>query len=401
MAHILQCHKIAKTDFVRGQGCRLYDAQGRQYLDFESGCWSAALGHSHPRINRVMQTQIEQVTHLGTYYPNQLAEEAAVDVLDIAGIGDGKCVFLSSGSEAVEFAVQAARRITGKPLLLTFTNSYLAAYGSAGRKSTDEWHLLDWTACPEAELLNRLDEIPFDRIGAFVFEPGGSGIAFVRFPPKQLVAELAQRVKQNGGLLIANEITTGMGRTGKWFGFQHYDFQPDVVSIGKGLGNGYPVSAVAMRREFAEKLESGGFYYAQSHQNDPLGCAVAREVIAVFREEGWVEKGDITGQHFLDGLKQLEGKYKIVKEARGRGMLLGLAFHPHESFSAETAHLALLERGFLAGYSPAGNLLRFDPALVTRKEEIDALLEGLGQILYSLECEPRQPVISKEPLCSD
>ena len=147
MDHILQCHKITKTDFVRGQGCYLYDEQGKRYIDFESGSWSTALGHSHPRINQVMEAQIKKVIHLGTYYPSLLAEDAAMDVLDIVGIDDGKCVFLSSGSEAVEFAVQAVRRITGKPLLLTFTNSYLAAYGSAGRKSTDEWYLLDWSAC--------------------------------------------------------------------------------------------------------------------------------------------------------------------------------------------------------------------------------------------------------------
>jgi acetylornithine/N-succinyldiaminopimelate aminotransferase len=381
MGHILQCHQITKTDFARGQGCHLYDEHGKEYIDFESGCWSTALGHSHPRINQVMEAQIKQVTHLGTYYPNRLAEDAATAVLEIAGIGDGKCIFLSSGSEAVEFAVQATRRITGKQLLLTFSNSYLAAYGSAGRKSSDEWYLLDWNSRPEAELPGRLDEIPFDRIGAFVFEPGGSGSAFVRFPPKQLVLEITKRVKQAGGLLIANEITTGMGRTGKWFGFQHYDFQPDIVSIGKGLGNGYPVSAIAIQMELAEKLENCGFHYVQSHQNDPLGCAIAREVIAVFREEDWVEKGNAVGMYFLEGLKRLEGKYPIVKEARGRGMLLGLEFRPHDGFLAETAHLALLEKGFLAGYSPAGNLLRFDPALIITKDKIDLLLESLDHIL--------------------
>jgi acetylornithine aminotransferase len=384
MEHLLQSHKITKTDFIRGQGCHLYDEQGKEYLDFESGCWSTALGHSHPRINQVMEAQIKQVVHLGTYYPNRLAEDAATAVLEIVGMNDGKCVFLSSGSEAVEFAVQAARRITGKHLLLTFSNSYLAAYGSAGRKSADEWCLFDWSASTEAEQLERLNEIPFEKIGAFVFEPGGSGSAFVRFPPKELVQLLARRVKQEGGLLIANEITTGLGRTGKWFGFQHYDYQPDIVSIGKGLGNGYPVSAIAMQQELAEKLEHGGFYYVQSHQNDPLGCAIAKEVIAIFREENWVEKGNQTGLYFLEGLKWLEEKYEIVKEARGRGMLLGLAFQPHASFSATTAYFALLEKGFLAGFSPVGNLLRFDPALVIGKDEIDLLSKGLEQIFARL-----------------
>jgi acetylornithine aminotransferase len=381
MDHILKCHDIAKISFVRGENCTLYDERGKRYVDFESGIWSTVLGHSHPRINRVMSTQIGQVIHLGPRFPGFLAEEAARDVLDITGSDDGKCVFLSSGSEAVEFAVQATRRVTGKHLLLTFTNSYLGAYGSSGRKSADEWHLFDWDVCANADHSDCLKEIPFERIGGFAFEPGGSGLGFVRFPPKQLVQSIVQRARQEGGLLVANEVTTGMGRTGKWFGFQHYDIQPDIVALGKGLGNGYPVSAVAMKRDVAEKLENSGFRYVQSHQNDPLGCSVAQEVIAVLCEENWVERGDAIGAYFLERLKQLGERHALVKEARGRGMLLALEFHPHETFSATSASQSLLEQGFLVGYYPAGNILRFDPALTIEKKDVAHLLDCLDRIL--------------------
>ena len=377
MDHILKCHEIFKTDFVRGQNCHLYDRQGKKYVDFESGIWCTALGHNHPQVNRAIETQLKFVAHLGTRYPNSLAEEAAVDVLDVVGIEDGKCIFLSSGSEAVECGVQIVQRITGKPLLLTCHNSFLGSYGSAGQKRPDEWYLFDWSVS------DSLDEIPFERIGGFIFEPGGSGIGFVKFPPKGLVQEIVQRVKHTGGLVAVNEITTGMGRTGKWFGFQHYDIQPDIVSLGKGLGNGYPVSAVAMKRELAEKLEESGFRYVQSHQNDPLGCCIAGEVIATFREESWVERGNAKGECFLEGLKQLEKKHTIVKEARGRGMLLALEFHPRRDFSAASAYHALLEKGFLVGYYPAGNILRFDPALTIEEEDITQLLECLDVMLAS------------------
>jgi acetylornithine/N-succinyldiaminopimelate aminotransferase len=385
MNHLLKTHEIVKTDFVRAENCYLYDAQGKRYVDLESGTWSAALGHSHPRINQRMKAQIDQVIHLGTRYPNFLAEDAAGAVLEIVGLGNGKCVFLSSGSEAVEFGVQTVRRIIQKPALLTFSNSYLAAYGSAGRKSAEEWQLFDWSACADADPSECLKEIPFERIGGFVLEPGGSGIGFVKFPPKPLVQEIARRVQAAGGLLVANEITTGMGRTGKWFGFQHYDVQPDIVALGKGLGNGYPVSAVAMRRDIAEKLEDSGLRYAQSHQNDPLGCAIAKEVITILREEHWVERGNAVGARFLERLKRLAEKYAIVKEARGRGMLLALEFQPHESFSATSAYQALVEQGFLAGYYPAGNILRFDPSLTIEEEDITRLLECLDAILDTVE----------------
>ena len=379
MDHILQCHEIFKTDFVHGENCHLYDSDGRKYIDFESGIWCTALGHNHPRVNQAIEKQLKQIAHLGTRYPNILAEEAAMDVLDAVGIQDGKCTFLSSGSEAVEFGVQIVRRMTGKPLLLTFHNSYLGSYGSAGQKRLDEWCLLDWSA--EAPL----EDIPFEKIGGFIFEPGGSGIGFVKFPPKGLVQEIVRRVKEAGGFVAVNEITTGMGRTGKWFGFQHYDIQPDIVSLGKGLGNGYPVSAVAMRQEVARKLEKEGFRWVQSHQNDPMGCSIAKEVITIFREEKWVERGNVKGKYFLGELEQLEKKHPVVKEARGRGMELALEFYPQEDFSATAAYHALLEKGFLVGYYPAGNMLRFDPALTIEKEDITHLLECLNVILESVD----------------
>jgi acetylornithine/N-succinyldiaminopimelate aminotransferase len=384
MDHILRCHEIVKTDFVSGQNCYLYDVEGKKYVDFESGTWATALGHNHPRVNRKMETQLKQIAHLGTRYPSFLAEAAAIDVLDIVGIDDGKCVFLSSGSEAVEFGVQAIRRVTGRPWMLTFQNSFLASYGSAGRKELDEWVLFDWSACTHTDPCDCLEKIPFERIGGFAFEPGGSGIGFVKFLPRPLVQEIVRCVRQAGGLILVNEITTGMGRTGKWFGFQHYDIQPDIVAVGKGLGNGYPVSAVAMKREVAEKLEDSGFHYAQSHQNDPLGCAVAKEVITILREENWVERGNDVGVYFLEGLKRLGEKYAIVKEARGRGALLALEFYPHASFSAASAYRALLEKGFLVGYNPAGNILRFDPALTMEKEDVTRLLECLDEILKTI-----------------
>ncbi|NTW00073.1 MAG: aspartate aminotransferase family protein [Oscillochloris sp.] len=381
MGHILQCHDIVKTDFVRGENCSLYDSRGRRYVDLESGIWSTALGHGHPRINRAIHVQLDQLTHLGTRYPHALAEATALDVLDIVGIDSGKCVFLSSGSEAVEFGVQVIRRVSNRPLLLTFAHAYLAAFGSAGQRRDDEWYVLDWDACADRDLDAVLREIPFERIGGFVFEPGGSGSGFVTFPPEPLVQALAQQVHLAGGLVLANEITTGMGRTGKWFGFQHYDLQPDVVALGKGLGNGYPVSAVAMRSAVAERAEQSGLRYAQSHQNDPLGCAVAREVIATMREEGWIERGAETGMYFLAGLRQLATQYDRVKGARGRGMLLALALYPDSRLTVQMVYEQLLEDGFLVGYYPAGNILRFDPALTIERADITALLGSLERIV--------------------
>ena len=389
--HVLRCsgYELVKKDIIRAQDCYLFDAHGRRYVDFEAGVWCTALGHNHPRINQTIQTQIERIVHIGYRYTNDAVEEAADELLATVPLSKGKCVFLSSGSEAVEFGVQIARRITGKSLLLTFSDTYLAAYGSAGRKKQEEWYCFDWHACIACSYSNECDQecchlrkIPFESIGGLVFEPGSTS-GLVKFPPTQLVQTMASLVKQRRGIVVINEVTTGMGRTGTWYGFQHYKLQPDIIAVGKGLGNGYPVSAVAMAHDIADQLESSAFRYAQSHQNDPLGCAVAKEVISVIREDGLVERSNRVGTHFLHKLKNFKKQYDIVKEVRGRGLMIAIEFE--ERFSLNSVYYNLLERGFIVGYKPAANLLRFYPPLTIKEEDITQLIENLDRILEDLK----------------
>lgn len=140
MDHVLDCsgYEIVKTDIVRAQGTHLYDAAGERYVDFESGVWCVALGHNHPRVRDAIQAQLGRVSHLGYRVESALAEDAASAVLGTLPFSDGKCLFLTSGSEAVELGVQIARRLTGKPLLLSLADSYLAAYGSAAKQDLSE-----------------------------------------------------------------------------------------------------------------------------------------------------------------------------------------------------------------------------------------------------------------------
>ena len=291
MQHVLRFVDESKLNLTSASGCMVYDDQGTAYLDLEAGTWSAALGHNHPAVNQTIQAQLGKISHLGTRYPNQTVEQAAQNVLSITEMQDGQCIFLSSGSEAVEFAVQSARRIAQRPLQLCLSNTYLAAYGSSLVKDASQWIILDWKACEpctqtasSCATCPTLTNLPFEEIGTFVFE-SGSFSGQVKFPPQALISEIASQIKKNDGLIVVNEITTGMGRTGKWFGYQYYDLQPDLVAIGKGLGNGYPVSAVAVTAKTAAALKKSGFLYAQSHQNDPLGAAIANTVICTMLEE--------------------------------------------------------------------------------------------------------------------
>jgi acetylornithine aminotransferase len=390
MDHLLWCnrHPLVLPDIVKGEGCYLYDPQGRKYLDLESGIWCLPLGHCHPQVNEAIRDQANIIAHSGYCYANPVMEQASKAVLDILDLPDGKCVFLSSGSEAVEFGIQALRKITGRPLILTLSDSFLGSYGSAGSKRKDEWHLFDWQECMVCNSSEDCDpkcryfeQIPFDRIGGFVFEPGSSS-GFVRFPPKSFIQNIVKSIRQHDGFIQINEITTGLGRTGKWFGFQHYDINPDIVSMGKGLGNGYPVSAIGMAPEIIKHLNKISFYYYQSHQNDPLGCAVARAVINTLREEKIIEKSNPVADYFFDRLQQLQQKYSIIQEIRGRGMMFAIEFK--DTLTDELLsdlYVQCIKRGFILAKRPGLKVFRLDPPLIIQQEDIDHFLETFDQLL--------------------
>ena len=203
----------------------------------------------------------------------------------------------------------------------------------------------------------------------------------VKFPPKHLIQKLAEAVQEHNGLVVVDEVTTGLGRTGSWFGYQHYDIRPDIIAAGKGLGNGFPISAVIVTREAAGELESRSFRYVQSHQNDPLACAVAREVLAVIQEEDLIDRSAALGRLFLDKLESLKERRQVV-DIRGRGLMVGIELEAENgTYPGDDIYRELLARGFLVGCSPLGNMIRIYPALTIDEKDLALLAENLELIL--------------------
>jgi acetylornithine aminotransferase len=321
-------HDLLLGDIVRAENCYLFDSQGKRYVDLESGVWCTSVGHANSRVLRVIGEQSARISHTGYAYSNRAVEEAAQEFLSLLGFEDGKCVFLCSGSEAVEYGVRVAQSLVDRPLLLTMTDSYFGAYGSASRREEDEWCCFDWTSCATCPESRECDEhcehwaaIPWNRIGGFLFEPGSSS-GLVRFPPRKLIQKIVEVVKKSDGVVLINEVTTGVGRTGNWFGYQHYGISPDIVALGKGVGNGYPVSMTAFAPGVVSRLGSRPVKYAQSHQNDPLGAAVALEVARVIREEGLIERGREIGATLVSGLEGIKTRTGQIKEIRARGLMV-------------------------------------------------------------------------------
>jgi acetylornithine/N-succinyldiaminopimelate aminotransferase len=405
MKHILWSigHKLEIEDIIKSDNCYLFDKNGEKYIDLLSGIWCTNVGHNNSRINAVITSQINKITHTGYCYSNPIIEESAKTILEINNFNEGKCEFLNSGSEAVEFGMRVARTITDKPLALTFSDSYFGAYGEASVKNNKSWHIYNWLDCScnkrnkgcigECDAFNN---IPFELIGTFLFEPGSSS-GLVRFPSQKLINKIIERIKQNDGIIVINEITTGIGRTGKWFGYQHYKILPDIVAMGKALGNGYPVSATVISKSISQLLEKKEFIYSQSHQNDPLGAKVAKEVIEIINGNKLLDRCVKLGDKLISGLNKIKNNNSIIKEIRGRGLMIGIELFEQ----AEIIRLELQKRGFILVKRSDVEVLRMDPALTIEEHDLESFLLNLEKILLDVKRKTANNVASdrSQPVC--
>jgi acetylornithine/N-succinyldiaminopimelate aminotransferase len=271
-------------------------------------------------------------------------------------------------------------------------DSYFGAYGSASRKEESEWFCFDWAPCAKCpygdECCDQCEHwaaVPFGEIGGFLLEPGSSS-GLVRFPPGKVVRNMAAAVRENGGLFLVNEVTTGMGRTGLWFGYQHFGISPDIVALGKGIGNGYPVSVTAFAPGVLERLGGEPVKYAQSHQNDPIGAAVAREVVRVIRDEGLIERGQRISAIFLSGLERISERTRSIRSIRGRGLMAAVELEDDADCSfAIRIHREMVDRGYVFARRPGLSVLRIDPSLTIGQEDMEGFLETFEEVLTEAE----------------
>jgi len=386
MKNVLNCsgHELKIPNVVDAEGVYLFDENGKRYMDLESGVWCTALGHKNDRIDGIIKKQIDSIMHVGFCYSNEVLDEAAKSILSITNIEGGKCVFLCSGSEAIEILRQITKHVAGEQRTLTLHDAYLGSYSSVINRN-EEWHSFNWENCETCSKKDECDphcealqDIPED-ISEFIFEPG-SASGFVRFPPKALIQNIVDIVRKNKGKIIANEVTTGVGRTGKWFGYQHYDIEPDMVSIGKGIGNGYPVSVAVLNLEIVKRLDEKPFKYLQSHQNDPLGAAIVHEVIQAIEDDDLIASAARKGRTFLSQLNALvDGE--IVLGVRGRGLMFAVDLVSEQV--GDEIFDELIEEGYIV--CNRGSVFRIDPPLTINEDQFGKFIDAFAAIMASKE----------------
>ena len=360
--------------FVRGEGAELFDQDGNRYLDFLSGLAVTSLGHAHPEVADALHAQARTLLHVSNLYGTTVGPDVATTIDSLHG-GGGRVFFCNSGAEANECALKLARRWGGHG-----RHVVVSAYGSFHGRTLATLHATGQPQKHEAfqplpegfrhvawDDLAALEAALDPSVSAVLLEPvqGEGGVNPATPAYLQGVRRLCD---ERGVLLIMDEVQTGFGRTGRWFGYQHFDIQPDVVTMAKALGNGVPIGACWARAEVADAFRPGD--HATTFGGQPLATAAARAVLEIMRREDVPARAARAGARLTEALSQVRG----VDGVRGLGLLLAVELV--EADAGEVA-AALLTAGLVVN-AVTPTSLRLAPSLLVTDEEMDeavALIE--------------------------
>ncbi|MEM0295605.1 MAG: aspartate aminotransferase family protein [Candidatus Korarchaeum sp.] len=409
----------------RGENAKLYDVNGKEYLDFTSGIGVANLGHANPELIRAAEEQLRKLWHMCFMVVNyrpyvELAEELA----KIAPGSSEKMVLLqNSGSEAIENAIKVAKQVTGRPYVVAYENSFhgRGTYGFA-LATTGKYkpykvgfdplvpgvELIPYPYCyrcpfkqsyPDCGLacLDYLrswfshSRVPPERVAALLIEMVQGEGGFV-VAPKDYVKELKGYLEENGILMIDDEVQAGWGRTGRMWAVEHFDVEPDIVATAKAIANGLPLSAVIGRKEVMEKTSPGSF--GGTYGGNPVACAVALKVIEIMRRERIPERAERLGQVVRKRLSEMGEKYGLIGDVRGLGVMQAIELvkdrKTKEPAADETMKVInkAREKGLLL--LRAGiylNVIRLHPPLTIEEENLMKGLDILEESLREVERE--------------
>jgi ornithine--oxo-acid transaminase len=382
-------HNYNPLDVVieRGKGVWLYDVEGNKYLDCLAAYSAVNQGHCHPRIVKAIKSQVERVTLTSRAFRNDQLPLLYKELSELTGYE--MILPMNSGAEAVETAIKAARKwghsVKGIPAesgdIIVCRNNFAGRTITIISFSTEEQYKNGFGPfTPGFKVItfgnsDELEKIIDKNTIAFLVEPiQGEGGVIV--PPNGYLKRCFDICKKNNVLFIADEIQTGLGRTGRLFAHQHENIVPDMVIIGKALSGGcYPVSAVISRKEILGVFNPGD--HGSTFGGNPLGAAVARESLKVLIEEKLIENSRDLGEYLLNKLKEIKSKH--IKEVRGKGLFIGIELFP-EANGARRFCKALMKKGILCKETH-DNVIRIAPPLVITKSEIDDALIKIKEVL--------------------
>lgn len=365
---------------VSAKGIVVTDEKGQEYLDFYGGHAVISIGHTHPHYVKRLEDQLHKIGFYSNAIQNPIQEELADKLGKQSGCEDYNLFMCSSGAEANENALKMASFVTGKSRVIAFNNSFHGRTSAAVAATDNEkinapinkQQKVTFLAFEDIESFKT--EVEKGDVCGVILE-AIQGVGGLDEPTTEFYQNIAKISKDNGVILIADEVQSGFGRSGKFFGFQHHDIQPDIISIAKGMGNGFPVGGILIHENIAASYGMLGTTFGGNH----LACAASLAVLEVIENENLIENADNLGHYF----KTIAKTFPHVKKVKGRGLMLGLEF----DFEVAELRKKLIYHQFMfTGGSSNKNLIRFLPALNITEKHIDVFFEALKK-----ELAPKAP----------
>ena len=367
----------------KGKGSHVWDVDGKEYIDCMGGYGVAIVGHQNERVVKAIKEQVDKIITVHSSLYNKTREEFLKTLIGLAPKNLTQVHLNNSGAEAVEAAIKFARKFTGKKGMVAMKGSYHGkSLGALSLTFNPKYKkaflpLVEKVSFASYGDIESLREAVDDDTAFVILEPiqGESGIIV---PPDGFLQDVRKLCDEKGILLIFDEIQAGLGRTGRLWACEHWNTSPDIMCLAKGIAGGVPMGATLVRPDILAVISKGE--HSSTFGGNPLSCAAGTAALKALTEDGLVENSEKMGKIFREGLEKLKEKHPIIREIRGKGLMIGVEI----KFEVRDILMNLIKEGVLMLY-PGRNILRILPPLVISEEDITKVLQSLDSVLSEEE----------------
>ena len=367
----------------KGLGSHVWDTDNNEYIDCMGGYGVALVGHRNERVVNAIKSQIDKVITVHSSFYSKTREEFLQTLIDIAPSGLSQVHLNNSGAESIEAAIKFARKFTGKKKMVAMRGSYHGKSMGALSLTFNPKYREPFQPLVEEVLFSPYGDIDalqnvVDKDTAFVILEPIQGESGIHVPPEGFLREVRKICDENDSLLIFDEIQSGLGRTGSMWASEHWKTVPDIMCLAKGIAGGVPMGATLVRPDILAVMKKGE--HSSTFGGNPLACAAGTATLHALTQDGLIENAKSMGEKFSHGLEELKSKHKIIREVRGKGLMIGVEL----KFEVKDILMEGIKNGLLLLYS-GRNILRFLPPLVISEEDIVKTLQILDELLTNEE----------------
>jgi len=367
----------------KGLGSHVWDTDNNEYIDCMGGYGVALVGHRNERVVNAIKSQIEKVITVHSSFYNKTREEFLQTLIDIAPAGLSQVHLNNSGAESVEAGIKFARKFTGRKGMVAMKGSYHGKSMGALSLTFNPKYRESFQPLVEKVTFSPYGDIDalqtaVDKDTAFVILEPIQGESGIHVPPDGFLQDVRKICDENGSLLVFDEIQSGLGRTGRMWASEHWETTPDIMCLAKGIAGGVPMGATLVRPDILSVMKKGE--HSSTFGGNPLACAAGTATLQALTQDGLVENAKNMGEKFLRGLNDLKSKHKIIREIRGKGLMIGVEL----KFEVKDILMEGIKKGLLLLYS-GRNILRLLPPLVMSDEDVTKSLQILDVLLTNEE----------------